>query len=239
MVLYFLTAAVIAAPETVTRDGVRYFVWKAKPENVRVVWKDDAGKQMQNLPAARAYVDGQGGKTLMLMNGGIFEPGGIPSGLLVQNGKELLPVNRRDGEGNFFLKPNGIFLISDKGARVIETGKWPPGEGKISYAVQSGPLLLENGKIHPAFNKGSESRLLRNGVGVAGDGMVVFAISDYKGEKWPNLYGFADLFLSLGCKDALFLDGDISRMIYGDDLKKPTAGFGSLIAVVEGVEAAE
>lgn len=236
MVIFVLTATAIAAPETVTRDGVRYFVWKAKPENVRVVWKDDAGKQLADLPAARAYLDGKGGKALMLMNGGIFEPGGIPSGLLVQNGKELRPVNRRDGEGNFFLKPNGIFLISGKGARVIETGKWPPGGGKISYAVQSGPLLLENGRIHPAFNKGSQSRLLRNGVGVAGDGTVIFAISDYKGEKWPNLYGFADLFLSLGCKDALFLDGDISRMIYGDDLKKPTGGFGSVIAVVQDAE---
>ena len=236
MVLYVLAAAAIAAPETVTRDGVRYFVWKAKPENVRVVWKDDAGKQLPNLPAARAYVDGKGGKTLMLMNGGIFEPGGIPSGLLVQYGKELRPVNRRDGEGNFFLKPNGIFLISDKGARVIETGKWPPVGGKIAHAVQSGPLLLEKGKIHPAFNKGSESRLLRNGVGVAADGMVVFAISDSKGGKDPNLYGFADLFLSLGCKDALFLDGDISRMIYWDDLKIPTGGFGSVIAVVEDAE---
>jgi uncharacterized protein YigE (DUF2233 family) len=234
LVLLVFAAPVLANPETVTRDGVRYFVWKAKAENVRVVWKDDAGKQLPDVPAARAYVDGKGEKTLMLMNGGIFEPGGIPSGLLVQNGKELRPVNRRDGVGNFFLKPNGIFLISDKGARVIETGKWPPGGGgKISYAVQSGPLLLENGRIHPAFNKGSESRSLRNGVGVAGDGMVIFAISDYKGEKWPNLYGFADLFLSLGCKDALFLDGDISRMIYGDVLKKPTGGFGSVIVVVE------
>lgn len=239
MVLFVLAVPVFANPETVTRDGVRYFVWKAKPENVRVLWKDDAGKQLPDLPAARTYLEGKSEKTLMLMNGGIFEPGGIPSGLLVQNGKELRPVNRRDGEGNFFLKPNGIFLISDKGARVIETGKWPPGGEKVSYAVQSGPLLLENGRIHPAFNKGSESRLLRNGVGVAGDGTVIFAISDSKGGKDPNLYGFADLFSSLGCKDALFLDGNISRMSFGDDLKKPTGGFGSLIAVVEGVEAAE
>lgn len=228
-----LVASVFANPEKVNRDGVRYFVWKAKPENVRVVWKDDAGKPFLNLPAAKAYLDGKSEKTLMLMNGGIFEPGGIPSGLLVQNSKELLPVNRRDGEGNFFLKPNGIFFISDKGARVIETGKWPLGGEKVSYAVQSGPLLLENSKIHPAFNKSSESRLLRNGVGVAGDGMVVFAISDSKGERDPNLYGFAELFLSLGCKDALFLDGNISQMRFGDDLKKPTGGFGSLIAVVQ------
>ena len=234
-----LVASVFSNPETVTRDGVRYFVWKAKPENVRVVWKNDAGKQLPDLPAARAFLEGKNEKPLMLMNGGIFEPGGIPSGLLVQNGKELRPVNRRDGEGNFFLKPNGIFLISDKGARVIETGKWPLGGEKISYAVQSGPLLLENGKIHPAFNKDSKSWLLRNGVGVAGDGTVIFAISDSKGGKDPNLYGFADLFISLGCKDALYLDGVISQMRSGNDLNKASSRFGSVIAVVEGVEDSE
>ncbi len=43
----------------------------------------------------------------------------------------------------------------------------------------------------------------------------------------------ADLSLSLGCKDALYLDGVVSWMRFGDDLKIPTGGFGSLIAVVE------
>jgi len=226
-----------ALPETVVKDGVRYFVWKAAPEKVRVVWKDDAGKQLRDFPAAKSYFEKKGEKPLMLMNGGIFEPGGIPSGVMVQDGKELLPVNRKEGEGNFFLKPNGIFLISDRGARVMETGKWPPQGETVIYAVQSGPLLLENGKVHSAFNKGSDSRLLRNGVGVAADGTVVFAISDSKGERWPNLYNFADLFLSLGCKDALFLDGDISQIRSGKAMGKRSNRFGSVIAVVKGQDA--
>lgn len=221
------------------RDGVRYFVWKAKPEAVRIVWQGEDGKPLRVFPATKAFLEKRGEKPLMLMNGGIFEPGGIPSGLMVQDGKELLPVNRKDGEGNFFLKPNGIFLISDKGARVMETGKWPPQGEKVFYAVQSGPLLLENGKVHPAFNKGSDSRLLRNGVGVAEDGTVVFAISDAKWERRPNFYGFADLFLSLGCKDALFLDGVISQMKSGEALDKVSNRFGSVIAVVEEVRSAE
>jgi len=234
-----LVAVAFSAPETVTRDGVRYFIWKAEPGKVRVIWKDADGKQMRDFPAAKAYLEGRNEKPLMLMNGGIFEPGGIPSGLLVQDGKELHPVNGRDGAGNFFLKPNGIFLIGGKGARVMETSKYPPQGEKVFYAVQSGPLLLENGKVHPAFNKDSKSRLLRNGVGVAGDGTVVFAISDSKGERWPNLYGFADLFLSLGCKDALFLDGDISQMRSGESLGKASNRFGSVVAVVGEVKSAE
>ncbi len=231
--LIWLGIVCACGAETVTRDGVRYFIWKAEPGKVRVVWKDDTGKNLGDLPTAKAFLKGKSEKPLMLMNGGIFEPGGIPSGLLVQGGKELHPVNRRDGVGNFFLKPNGIFLISDKGARVMETSKWPPQGEKVTYAVQSGPLLLEGGKIHPAFNKGSDSRLLRNGVGVTQDGTVIFAISDTKGARWPNLHGFADLFLSLGCRDALFLDGDISQVRFGENLGKASNRFGSVVAVVE------
>jgi uncharacterized protein YigE (DUF2233 family) len=228
-----LLAPAFANPETVTRDGVRYLVWRAKPEHVRIVWKDDAGGQLRDIPSVRKFLEAKNEKPLMLMNGGIFEPGGVPSGIMVQAGKELCPVNRKDGNGNFFLKPNGIFLISENGARVIETGKWPLRDEKVSYAVQSGPLLLENGKVHPAFNKGSASRLHRNGVGVAEGGKVVFAISDSKGARYPNLHGFADLFLSLGCKDALYLDGSISQMRSGDTLGKPSNQFASVIAVVE------
>jgi len=239
--LAFLTAALCcaAAPETIVKDGVRFFVWKAKAEDVRIVWKDPGGKQLRDFPATKAYLEGKGEKPLMLMNGGIFEPGGVPSGVMVQEGKQLLPLNLRDGKGNFFLKPNGVFLISEKGARVMEAGKYPPKGEKILYAVQSGPMLLEDGKTHPAFNAGSKSRLLRNGVGVAKDGTVIFAISDGKSDKWPNLHGFADLFRSLGCENALFLDGDISQMRFGENLGKQSNQFGSVIAVVEEVKSAE
>ena len=228
-----------AAPDTVVKNGIRYLVWKAEVGDVRVVWKDGEGKQLRDFPSVKRYLEEKGETPLMLMNGGIFEPGGVPSGVMVQEGKKLLPLNKKDGEGNFFLKPNGVFLITEKGARVMEAGKYPPAGEKILYAVQSGPLLLEGGKTHPAFNAGSKSRLHRNGVGVAKDGTVVFAMSDWDSGKFPNLFEFADLFRDLGCADALFLDGDISQMRFGKDLGKVSNRFGSVIAVVEEVKSAE
>ena len=114
-----------------------------------------------------------------MMNGGIFEPGGIPSGLLVQDGKEWRPLNRKEGEGNFHLKPNGVFLIGTKGAAVIRTEEYPPQGIVVRHAVQSGPLLPRHGKVHPAFRPQSASRLHRNGVGVTTKGEVVFAMSDF------------------------------------------------------------
>ena len=180
---------------------------------------------MQYLTGERLQVD-------TLMNGGIFEPGGVPSGLLIQNGKVLNPVNRNKGEGNFFLQPNGIFLIGSTGAAVIRTDEYPLKDITIQQSVQSGPLLMRQGKVHPAFNANSTSRLHRNGVGVTRKGEVVFAMTDFHSPKFPNLYEFAQLFRTLGCDDALFLDGDLSQMCSGTDLLKTSNNFGSIIAVI-------
>ncbi len=222
----------ISAPEQKIVDGITYQVVTTPADRIRIVWKDDAGRQMHSLPEAATWLQSKGLKVDTLMNGGIFEPGGIPSGLMVQEGKELRPVNRNDGAGNFFLKPNGVFLIGTKGASVIATEEYPPGGVKVVQAVQSGPLLLRRGKIHPAFNANSSSRLHRNGVGVTKGGMVILAMSDFNSPKFPNLHEFARFFQSMGCEDALFLDGDISQMHSGHDIRKPSNRFGSMIAVV-------
>jgi uncharacterized protein YigE (DUF2233 family) len=183
------------------------------------------------------HLAGNGLRAEVLMNGGIFEPGGVPSGFLVQDGRELNPVNRNRGEGNFFLQPNGVFLIGDRGAAVIRTDEYPPEGVVVRQAVQSGPLLLRRGAIHPAFNPGSASRLHRNGVGVSAAGEVVFAMSDFHSPKFPNLHEFARLFQILACDDALFLDGDLSQMRWGAELAKESNLFGSIIAVITPAEA--
>ncbi|MEK7949996.1 phosphodiester glycosidase family protein [Luteolibacter soli] len=238
MLLRFLafaacTLPALAAPEKKVVDGVTYHILHAKPAQVRVIWKDTQGRQIETFPQATAYLTGIGETPETLMNGGIYEPHGVPSGLLAQNTRELHPLNLADGKGNFFLKPNGIFLIGDKGAAVIDSTEYPLPGVKVSHAVQSGPLLLRNGKVHPKFRATSTNRLHRNGIGVTKDGTVVLAMTDIHSPKYPNLYEFAMLFASLGCSDALFLDGDISQMRSGEALTKESGPFGSFIAVVK------
>lgn len=220
-------------PEKRLVDGVVYWVLTCRPESVRVVWKDGEGKNLRTLPEAVGVVEGRGEKVAVVMNGGIFEPGGIPSGLLVQDGKELNPVNRREGEGNFFLKPNGIFLIGEEGAAVVKTEEYPLDGMAARHAIQSGPLLLRKGVVHPVFRAESESRLHRNGVGVTRKGEVVFVMTDFRGKLFPNLHEFAMMFRHLGCEDALFLDGDLSQMRWGGDLKKESNQLGAMIVVVK------
>lgn len=137
-------------------------------------------------------------------------------GLFVSDGQEAVPLNTANGDGNFFLKPNGVFAVTEPGARVIETSEYARlGEHAI-LATQSGPLLVRGGKLHPAFNANSESPLFRNGVGVPSPDVTLFVIS----EAPVNFYEFATLFRDkLGCPDALFLDGTISSL-HAPELKR-------------------
>lgn len=230
---FFIVSRAIAAPEQKLIDGITYHVLSTKASSVRIIWKDADGKQLRTFPEVAHYLAGENVKVDTLMNGGIFEPGGIPSGLLVQGGKMLRPVNRNNGNGNFFLMPNGIFLIGSKGAAVIRTDEYPLKDVMVEHAVQSGPLLLRKGVIHPSFNATSLSRLHRNGVGVTKDGNVIFAMTDFHSPKFPNLHEFARFFRDLGCADALFLDGDISQMKWGENITRQSNNFGSIIAVTE------
>jgi len=112
-----------------------------------------------------------------------------------------------NGNGNFYLKPNGVFYIaSNNKAHIIPTSNLL-NRNNIKYATQSGPMLLIDGKMHHAFKKGSSNVQIRNGVGILPDGNLIFAMS-----KEPvNFYDFAQYFESLGCKNALYLDGFVSR----------------------------
>lgn len=227
-----VTAGFANEPDQREIGGVRYHVVTAAPARVRLMWADDQGRPLRTFAALSDHLAARKLNADLLMNGGIFEPGGIPSGLYVQDGRELRPVNRRAGEGNFFLLPNGIFFLTPDRAGVVDTAGWPPQAAAIRDAVQSGPLLLRRGEIHPAFRKNSESRLLRNGVGVSRDGKVVLAITDYRSPRFPNLFEFAQLFRSLGCDDALFLDGDISQIRRKGEFHRPGGQFASFIVVL-------
>jgi uncharacterized protein YigE (DUF2233 family) len=118
-------------------------------------------------------------------------------------------VNVDKGEGNFFLKPNGVFLVTAGGAHVVESSQVGRIREKVDLATQSGPLLVLHGKLHPAFKPNSENRLFRNGVGVHSPRKVVFVNS----EEPVNFDEFARLFRDqLDCPNALFLDGTVSSL---------------------------
>ena len=198
---------------------------------------DAKGKRYKSLGSLEESIRNRGGKLVFATNAGMFSPRHEPVGLYIENGQELKKLdNRQDGKGNFYLLPNGVFFLTQSGeSHVMETRRFEQSEQQfqIEQATQSGPMLVIDGQLHPAFNEGSPNRHIRSGVGIISKDRVVFAIS----REVANFYDFAMLFKEqLGCEQALYLDGAISRMYLPEIGRTDTDGnFGAMIGVWEGI----
>jgi len=213
-------ASCFANAEHMEFEGALYHLYrvnKADYSRLELHWLGKDSQPLRDFVGLHRHLTEQGKEIAFAINAGIYEKGPKPCGLTIADGKELVPLNHRDDEGNFYLKPNGVFFLDDNfGAGVMEAGEYGRSALTPMLACQSGPLLLRKGVMHPAFKADSPNRRLRNAVGVrASDGQIIFVMSD-RDDRVKGRVTFHQLsrfFLHLGCQDALFLDGDISDML--------------------------
>ncbi|TIT21572.1 MAG: hypothetical protein E5W70_16350 [Mesorhizobium sp.] len=172
------------------------------------------GKAFGSLDKFDKAMADQGRPVLLAMNAGMYHQDLTPVGLLVEDGREKAPINVADSEGNFFLKPNGVFLVRKDGkAAVMETSAYAAARPDAMFATQSGPMLVVDGRLHPRFEQNGSSRYIRNGVGVRDENTVVLAIS----RSEVSLGSFARLFRDvLNCPNAFFFDGVVSALSSGE-----------------------
>jgi uncharacterized protein YigE (DUF2233 family) len=182
-----------------------------KAEQLELFWRDDAGQPFRQFSALRDALATKDKRLVFAVNAGMYRPDFSPVGLFVAEGRELAPLNRHVGSGNFSQQPNGVFLVEGHSARVMTTDDYARETPKPWLATQSGPMLIHDGKITTSevMNPNSTSRKIRNGVCAPSSDVVVFVVS----EAPVTFYQFAGLFLdSLHCREALYLDGTISSL---------------------------
>ncbi|WP_298143856.1 phosphodiester glycosidase family protein [Flavobacterium sp.] len=191
-------------------------------------WKDEKGTRLGNFTNLKNHLARNKTKLLFATNAGMFNKSFAPQGLYIEKNKVLKEIDTNNGNENFYLKPNGVFYITNTNEAIVCNTTDFQTTTTVKYATQSGPLLVHKGKIHAAFNQNSTNLNVRNGVGVLPNGHVVFAMS-----KSPiNFYEFAKYFLDLGCKEALYLDGFVSRTYLPEKKWVQTDGnFGVMIGV--------
>ncbi len=214
-------AAAASTCRDTTFDGAAYTLCEvALGEDLRL-FHSGQDQAYGSFTRVNAALDAEGLTLGFAMNAGMYHRDLAPVGLYVEEGREQSRLITSDGPGNFGLLPNGVFCIG-KTFRVIESLAFKAEQPDCRFATQSGPMLVLNGALHPKLLPDSDSTYVRNGVGVSADGTrAIFAISDDR----VNFHAFARLFRDeLGLSDALYFDGNISRL-YAPELNRHDAGF--------------
>lgn len=229
--LLILVALCLAARVAPAQDA-RFTVVTIDTANqeLALFLNDDKGQPFGAFSRLDTWLKARNKRLAFAVNAGMYHADFSPVGLLVQDGKEKVPLNLDDGVGNFFLKPNGVFLVGKDGPQVVASPEYAKLAKGVRLATQSGPLLLRNGVIHPAFNPDSTSRHIRNGVGVVGN-KAIFVISNHA----VTFHEFAVFFRdTLKCRDALYLDGSVSSL-FSRELGRHDAAaqLGPILGVVE------
>lgn len=206
------------------------FIVDPQQGNIEFLWSDVDGKIFKSFQNVKKNVEKSGRKLRFAMNGGMYQEDQKPLGLFIQNGNMITPLNKRDAKGNFYLKPNGVFGIRKDNRAFLKATENFIDDGQIKFATQSGPMLIVDGLINPQFSDKSDNLNIRNGVCVLDDGKVMFAIS----KREVSFYEFAAYFRNSGCRNALYLDGFVSRMYLPEkDLTDLGGDFGVILAVFE------
>ena len=205
------------------------FISDPNTDHIRLYWKDGDGNVLGSIKKLKSFIEIKNNNLIFAMNGGMYKADHTPQGLFILDKKLLTSLDTSPGTGNFYMQPNGVFYLKPNGiAGVCKSNDFVNKD--IVYATQSGPMLVFDGAINSAFKKGSENLNIRNGVGILPDGKVVFAIS----RERINFYDFAMYFKSLGCRNALYLDGFVSRAyLPKEGFEQLDGDFGVMIAVTD------
>jgi len=180
-----------------------------RTDRLQLFLSDPSGRPFNSFRKVAESLTRRNEQLVFAMNAGMYREDYSPVGLMVIDGHQVHRLNMASGDGNFYLKPNGVFIVSDSGAHIIESSAYRSLQSPPMLATQSGPLLLYDGQLNSHISPQGTSRLIRNGVGITGTGEAVFVIS----EDPVNFYDFAVLFRDrLHCPNALYLDGNVSSL---------------------------
>lgn len=192
--------------------------------------------KVQNIPAQMKAAAQNGKKVLAGINADFFDMGGtnVMRGLCIKDGIELTGPGGRPWFG-----------VTAEGTPVIGTSdEYAARKGTLVTAVGGSHVLLKNDTVRDIAvgTEFADTRHPRTAIGFKPDGSLVIMVVDGRQSSISNgasLADLAEMFGSLGCSDAINLDGGGSSTFViaenGEFVTKNSPSAGALRAVANGL----
>ena len=140
-------------------DKSRFISYKVdtRRQEIKLYWKNDNNENFRSIQNLKLWLEKNKKTLVFAMNAGMYKHDNSPQGLFIEKQTTLSPLDTSRGNGNFYLKPNGVFYLTTDNIPIICNTINFKDNGKIKYATQSGPMLLVDGLIHSAFKEKSSN----------------------------------------------------------------------------------
>lgn len=210
-----------------SKDFVDY-KYNPSKENIGLFLKNSNNKPYASLNTLKEELTKNNKQILFAMNAGMYMENLMPLGLYIEDSKTIRKLNEAKNKyGNFYIEPNGVFFKTTNSFHIVSREKYQIiSKNNISFATQSGPLLIIDGGINSNITKLTGSTT-RNAACINDEKDLILTIST-KSVTFSELANH--LKNNLHCQNAIFLDGGISDYL-DTNHNGLIRGLGPLIAI--------
>jgi uncharacterized protein YigE (DUF2233 family) len=133
----------------------------------------------------------------LVVNGGFFDPHGNPIGLAISDGKVLSAFSPG--------MSGGVLWIRDGVAHLTATEDYRT--GPVDFAIQCRPRLVVGSRVNIRSDDGHRAPRTAICLRAGGRSLEIDTASGYEEDPGPTLQELASELATLGCEEALNLDG--------------------------------
>ncbi len=181
-----------------------YTVCAVDASRLEIFWLDETNAPFLDVQTLRGWLAKHGRQLVFATNAGEYESVTEPVGLLIASGVKRQKINLRNGKGNFYEKPNGVFWVANGAPHIAGSEEFNSLNVQPLIATQAGPLLIVNGKPRLDLSSYKGQAYSRSAACITESGTATFVFSS-KPVTIADLGEF--MHKDLRCSAALYLDG--------------------------------
>lgn len=132
LILIIILFALFINGKVYSDDQYLSYVVDSKKQDLKLFWKNENAQIFKSIQNLKVWIEKKNRKLVFAMNGGMYKKDNSPQGLYIEKQKILSPLDTTKAEGNFYLKPNGVFYLTTENVPKICTTEMFHNNGKVA-----------------------------------------------------------------------------------------------------------